>query len=195
MPPLQDPRQLPTLPAQGDSEVTLTQLESPLPEFASSQPPMHHALTQDELMMVKTLPPLPMVGNARELLRLAGDTALEHGDALTSERCTQYRGEPTEDDLGTHETDKVPAFHFDAISHMSDDAVAEELEQLLATPGANVERRIMLYLARRHFVLGLAAYGPVKLFDGRDNTKEMREEAADFLFYFGKDQLEREQIR
>ncbi len=186
------PRQLPTLPAQADSEQTLTQLESPLPQFASSQPPMHHALSQDELMMVKTLPPAPMVGNARELLELAAGLALDSGDAVTSERCTQYRGEPTQDELGTHETDRAPAFHFDAISHMSDDAVAEELEQLLATPGANVERRIMLYLARRHFTLGLAAYGPVKLFDGRDNVKEMREEAADFLFYFGKQQLEQE---
>lgn len=187
----QDPRFLPTVPAHllpPDSEPVSEEVV----EFASSQPPMHHALTKAQLMMTETVPPLPMIGNARELLELAAETALDGGDALASVRATRYRGEPVQDDLGTHETDKVPAFHFDAISSMTDDEVETELAELIATSGAHVERRILLYLVRRHFTLGLAAYGPVKLNDGRDNVKEMREEAADFLFYFGKHQLEKE---
>lgn len=128
------------------------------------------------------------------MLALAGGVALDGGDARSSEHCasTTYRGTAASEHLGIGDTDKVPAFHFDQISDMSDDEVELELASLLATEGARVERRIMLYLARRHFTLGLSAYGPVKLFDGRDNVKEMREECADFLFYFGKEQLERE---
>ncbi len=197
MPQHPDPRLAPTLPAQQEREAPISDALDLFESTSSQPPPMHHELTHEQLLMQDTLPPAPMVGNARELLALAGEFALDNDDARASQRnshATEYRGGAAQvERLGRGtDTDRAPRFHLREISDLTDDEVARELTELIGTEGAHVERRILLYLSRRHFTLGLAAYGPVSLHDGRNNVKEMREEAADFLFYFGKEQLEQQ---
>ena len=76
------------------------------------------------------------------------------------------------------------------IAQLTDSQVLAELRELIAVPSATVERRILLYLVRRYFDLGLRCYGPVQLHDGRRNRIEAFQELADLLFYLGKDAIE-----
>ena len=78
------------------------------------------------------------------------------------------------------------------LSLMSDDEVRAELKQLLETDGLDNERRVMLYMARRYFVLGANCYRALKLHDGRDSVEECMQEAGDYLFYTAKKVLESE---
>ena len=79
-----------------------------------------------------------------------------------------------------------------AITHMSDEEVRQELNDLLSIKGLDNERRVMLYLARRYFVLGANCYQALKLHDGRDSVEECMQEGGDYLFYTAKKVLESE---
>jgi len=109
-----------------------------------------------------------------------------------------------EDKLETRDTDPAPPMtergsslpselgeSFAPISSLSDEEVARELLSLISPTELRVERRVLLYLARRFCVLGLRCYGPAALEDERDNVLEATAEAADLLFYLGREAVRR----
>jgi len=98
------------------------------------------------------------------------------------------RASEVDSSLEEADTDRPPPP--DPIHSLTDGQVLSELAELIATPEAVVERRILLYLVRRYFGLGLRCYGPVRLHDGRRNRTEAMAELADLLFYLGKQAIE-----
>ena len=78
------------------------------------------------------------------------------------------------------------------LSQMSDAEVMNELNELFGIEGLDNERRVMLYMARRYFVLGASTYRALTLHDGRDSVEESMQEGSDYIFYTAKRVLESE---
>ena len=97
------------------------------------------------------------------------------------------------DEVGCDERDTEPPLQsLKAITQMSDVEVRQELSQLLSIQDLDNERCVMLYLARRYFVLGANTYKALKFHDGRDSVEECMQEGGDYLFYTAKRVLESE---
>lgn len=150
----------------------------PVPGLA--QPTVVHTAQQ----LQDTLAPLAEL-TVREDAHAQGFADLMQSCALALARHPDASFElvPPDDPRLQRDTEAVPAPR--PINELSDPEVLAELHERIEAAGAVHERRILLYLVRRYFGLGLRDYGPVQASDARDPLLDANEKLADLMFYIG----------